>query len=1081
MQRETLAIMFTDMVGSTDLLVSLGTARSIRLRHAHDELLRSSVREHGGQVADTAGDGVMAVFPTVTDAIKSALTIGARVDQYSQRIDAIAAFEVRIGIAVGEVSIEEGSYFGTAVIEAARLEPMASAGGILTTGTVKMLADPTCADLVEQAPAELRGLPGQVDIYQVQGRVGGTPSLPLQRDLVVEHHYACFGRAEELASLSQQWAHVSDGAVEVTLIVGEAGIGKSRLVAEYAKAAHAESAVVLFGSCDAELVVPYRPIVNALRHAAALDDELSVAVAGGNNRLSPLFASVGSAQDNSHDEVGRQQLFDAVTDLFARLVEVGPVALILEDLHWVSRETALLLRHLARSVPSGLHVVATFRDHELGGDHVLHSVLSDLAMAKRIDLHGFDTAEIADLIAAQPGATNDAATLSLAQRVQTETDGNAFLTVEVLRHLIGGDAPMTGSAGRREGALEIPTSVASVISDRIAGLGAHVGRVLEVAAVVGPTFDLEVVSKVLDQPYDEVWDCVEAATSAAVLTEADHPGYFSFAHSILRSTVLERVGPTRRSRIHLQAGEAFEGLPGNRAAELAYHFVAANDPRSAGKARTYLRQAALIDEKAMAWESAIHRYRQVIAMLDGEDDLSEEADVERAEVWLKLGLALRVLGDFEFRAAMVQVGLYARRAGRGDLLAHAAVGSTRAGPWFAESSKNDETLIRVCEDALQVVKDDPALRARVLSALAISLAFHPDRARREALVAEAQELAKTVGDDSLTATCLTAEFLALWDPVALERQQEIAKELQILGAVTGSSHSIFLGQFFDAYLHLCIGDLAQCDRILSQIEEPIATTGVTYFAFLVDNLKVGIDIMRCLPTAKESIDRLFESTVATAIDTTAGRGAQMGNLARAMGAFGTLAEAYETYSKANAEHAVWNYSAACAHLANGDRDSAEAAIARGGSFQQDYLWVPAVMMLAEAGLGLERPDLCRKAYDELLPYEGRVGVLGSGTLIYELSSTALGQAALGLGENEIAAEHLRNAVKQADGMGAPFFSCTARRYLARALKESEPEVAAEHLRDVLRIAGEHGLGGHLNDADAELAGLEGTVASRPET
>jgi len=173
------------MVGSTELLNQLGDAGAIALRRAHDQIATEVIESFHGKIDDTSGDGVMAVFATCTNAVESAIAMQHKVAAYGKTRDAIAKFQIRVGVAVGEVTVDAGDYFGEPVIEAARLEPLAGPGEVFVTNLVVLMAQGNSEITFEPVGEfELRGLPRSVAVSQAIAPASA-PALNLPRQLDV--------------------------------------------------------------------------------------------------------------------------------------------------------------------------------------------------------------------------------------------------------------------------------------------------------------------------------------------------------------------------------------------------------------------------------------------------------------------------------------------------------------------------------------------------------------------------------------------------------------------------------------------------------------------------------------------------------------------------------------------------------------------------------------------------------------------------------------------------------------------------------------------------------------------------------
>ncbi|MDQ1508024.1 MAG: hypothetical protein QOD57_5751 [Actinomycetota bacterium] len=261
--RSTATVLFTDLVGSTELRSQLGEDAAEQLRHQHDELVGGAVESSRGNVVKNLGDGVMATFAGASDAVEAAVGIQQAIGRHNR--SSAAVLEVRIGISAGDVAFEGDDCFGTPVIEAARLCGAARGGQILASDIVRWLAGSGGGTFTPIGSLELKGLPAPVPAVEVHWEPITVSSVPLP-GFLTDIGRIFVGRDGELERLSQLWNEAAGGELRVALLAGEPGVGKTRLAAELAGRVHDEGATVLAGRCDEDLGVPYQPFVEALRH-----------------------------------------------------------------------------------------------------------------------------------------------------------------------------------------------------------------------------------------------------------------------------------------------------------------------------------------------------------------------------------------------------------------------------------------------------------------------------------------------------------------------------------------------------------------------------------------------------------------------------------------------------------------------------------------------------------------------------------------------------------------------------------------------------------------------------------------------
>ena len=610
---ETITVLFTDLVGSTELTSALTPEAADQLRRAHFAALRRAIVPAGGTEVKNLGDGLMVVFPSTSAALSCAVAMAQTVDR--ENASAQRPLGLRIGLSGGEATRESDDYFGDPVVEAARLCPRADAGQILATDTVRVMAGRRTRHTFHRLGAvELKGLPVPIEVLEVGWEpVGETSSgheIPLPARIALVPPTGVVARETEVAELVDNFKRVAAGEGQaVTLVSGEAGVGKTTLVAEAARRAADGGAWVLLGRCREDAGASYVPVAEALGHLVnnapeqLLQDH--VAVHGGT--LSAMVPALGQrmgefAPPTTSDlEVERYVLYGAVTGLLMAASNDRPIVLVLDDLQWSDSPTLHLLRYvIANAESAALHVLGTFRDTEVSPSSPLVDLLGALRREPRvgrIHLDGFDDAGVLAFVEAAAGQQLEGTELDLARAVCRETEGNPFFVGEVLRSLIETGAVYRNEEGRWTAAgdwseMELPTSVREVISARVARLGASAGRVLTLAAVIGREFDFDLLVSVTGTDPEEVIDVLDAASSAALVREVvEAPGRFTFSHALTQHTLYQQLGAVRRSHAHRQVAEAIEAgagwRPGDRGGELAHHWLNAPQPANHAKAMDY--------------------------------------------------------------------------------------------------------------------------------------------------------------------------------------------------------------------------------------------------------------------------------------------------------------------------------------------------------------------------------------------------------------------------------------------------------------------------------------------------------------
>jgi class 3 adenylate cyclase/tetratricopeptide (TPR) repeat protein len=816
----TATVLFTDLVGSTELMTRLGQSAFDDVRRAHFGALRKAIQRTGGEEVKTLGDGVLAIFRSAADAAECAVAMQQAVQR--QAVAAQAPLAIRIGMGLGDVRFEEGDVFGTPVVEAARLVEAARPGQILATAIVQLVAGGRAGvRFADIGPLRLKGLPEPVPTCEVGW--DALPSLiPLPAPLT-DRGPAFVAREAEMERLEQLWKEVVAGELRLALLAGEPGVGKTRLAAELAGRVYELGVTVLAGRCDEDLGVPYQPFVEALRHfvdhvpAEELASRLG-RYGGELVRLVPEAEGVPGLAPPLHSdpETERYRLFDAVAAWLAAASRDEPILLVLDDLQWAAGPTLLLLRHLVsrRSDATRLLVVGTYRDTELTHDHPLVEVLADLRRqegVERFSLTGLDQSGVASFMERRMGRTLADEELPLARAIYQETEGNPFFVREVLRHLAE-----SGATHLPFEELGIPEGVREVVGRRLARLSRDTNDVLRAASVVGTEFEVSVLQEAERLGEEKLLSALEEAGQARLIVDA--PGNrYRFAHSLVRNTLYESLSAARRVRLHLRVGEAIETVHALSLDEhvpaLVHHWSRAAAPRAeTARAVSYALRAGDLAQAQLAHHEAVSYYRQGLELLEaGGGD-----DGQRAKLLVLLGEAQHRMGDPGYRATVLEGARLAEHLGDAYCLARAALAGYR-GMWTM-SLGVDRERVAALEAALQAWEGrEDLVRARLLANLAVELMF-TDRQRRWALSDEALAVARRLGDGPTLGRVLLSRIAAIWEPGALAERRALVSELLALAADLGDPFVKVWAELYGFETAMEVGEVDEADRLLSEAQ-----------------------------------------------------------------------------------------------------------------------------------------------------------------------------------------------------------------------------------------------------------------------
>ena len=834
MTTENVAILFTDIVGSTELFQRGSPEVADEVRRGHFSILRQAIAEAGGSEVKNLGDGLMVVFGSASAALGCAVGMQQGVERDNRGREYQVG--LRVGLSGGEVTKEGDDYFGDPVIEAARLCATCESGQVLAADIVRLTAGRRSHHPVNGVgPLLLKGLPDPVETIEVLWEpIGGADwgtAIPLQWPLAQLPEVGVVGRETELVAIADASKRVTSGeGREVVLVSGEAGLGKTSLIAEAARGAFENGACVLFGHCEEDLATPYRLFGEALGHYVthAPEDRLLAHLNMHGSELARLVPAVVSrfpgltpskATDPDSD---RYLLFAAVAEMLGMVSDHQPVVLVFDDLQWADEGSLLLLRHLIGAAQDKrVLVLGAYRDIELSNAHPLLETLAALHRqggVGRIELAGLDDVGVMAFMEDAAGHALDRDGMDLARALHRETDGNPFFVSEVLRHLSETGAIYQNATGGWMAAeslehLTLPDSVRVVIGARVGRLGKDAERVLSLAAVVGRDFDLDVLSLAAGVSEDDLLDILDAAAAVALVRElSGAPGHYSFGHALIQHTLYEDLGPTRRARGHRVVAEALEEIcgdsPGSRVGELARHWFHATQPVDLPKAISYSRQAGDAALSALAPADALRYYAQALDLYAQTDDSDPILALDLA---IGLGSAQRQIGDPGFRETLLETAHKAADLGDSQRLVTSALVNDRG---FSVLGSTDNDKVEVLEMALARLPDDHPDRALLLAYLCKELSAESPLDRRSSLSDEALRIAEASGDEATIVRVLIQISLPLRVPSLLEQSLSRSADAMARAERIGDPVLLFSAAAARNVIAVQAGDLVEVDRCI---------------------------------------------------------------------------------------------------------------------------------------------------------------------------------------------------------------------------------------------------------------------------
>ena len=838
------------------------------------------------------------------------------------------------------------------------------------------------------------------------------------------------GRARELQQLCDAFddARLRRGGVH--LILGDPGVGKTRLAAALAEHAAGAGATVVrtrgWGR-GAPAYWPWVEIVRALCQevsGATLRADLGAA-ADELLRLTPELAERlpdaqpppegGAVSDGQ--VAARFTLFDALVSLLRARSRDAPVVLLIDDLQWVDDGSLVALDFVSRMLRDlAVMVVTTMHERVLERSPEAQTALSNIVRAgRRLVLGGLTSDDVGRLIAL---ASGEEPAPALARAVHARTEGNALFTREILALLLA-----EGRLDDPPDEVPLPDGVRNTIRRRLATLDHSTIATLGLAAVLGRTFRLPALEHASPLDRQDVLAAIERAAALGVVEEVGGGvGRYRFGHGLIAETLLADMPAGARMAAHAAAGAALEqvyrGAIEAHLPELAHHYLSADARGDLHKAVEYAQRAAERALDDLAFEQAAELYSRALEVLE-----RLERDVpRRAALLLGLGTAQSRAGRPAARATFERAIAAARSIDARDMFARAALG---AAPFALTPGFVDEPHVALLDEALERIgpRDEP-LRVRLLCSLARALYWSDSARRRADLVAEALEMARRLGDPSTLAFALSTAQLATSGPDQTEQGLKWLHELFALTERTGETLVSLDARSRHVDLLLEVDDVAGADiaiealaRFARETRDPHASA----FAQLQRARRATIegrfqDARGLLAGVAALSGELPSTTVPLSVDS------QLIVLNWVQHGAATIGESVRRYADGVPAMPVWRAVLAATLAATGRAAEAQLEFDRlaAGDYAavpRDSLWFGTMAALTEAVLVLGMRERARELHALLRPYAGRNIVTPTVAFLGPIEMW-LGILARVGGDRESALEHLGRARASADRNGA---------------------------------------------------------------
>jgi DNA-binding SARP family transcriptional activator len=923
----------------------------------------------------------------------------------------------------------------------------------------------------------------------------GAMDIPLPANLA--HRVAFVGRSTEQEVLRTQLALVGESGLRCVVVGGEAGMGKTTLLAEFANSVTSSAmATVLYGRCDETGVPlePFRSVLDACVEHAPLD-LLTEHVAHFGGELTRLCPRLGTrvattpAPTGSDDATERFLTFDAAVDLLRRIASRRPLVLILDDLQWAEPTALLLLRQLVRTLADApVLVLVSRRDPGEQISDQLRTALAEFELdeVSHLQLMGLNEAELAELVVAATRAVPDPELRRVTGRLRDETAGNPLYASQLVRHWMD----LGRAAGEREGQQGRPTmvmpegvppSLREVVWSRVRTLGQDVFAVLAAASVLGLEFPEDILLETLDLPDETVRGALDAAVAAGILIDLRSVRRaMRFVHALVANAMYSEIGPSSRARMHERVVRALTKDDGSLhpdvVLQLARHCTLAGLPEEA------LHWSVSAGDHAFAHlapTEAAHHYQ---VALDAAETL-HRSDAQRADLLVRLGHAQFRAGDPQAQANLGQGAELARRSGQRQTLIRAALvadlGIPRVGTFVQESE--------IVESALEVADPaDTATYARLLALLSKSLTFTPDVGRRVTLAHRALRLAEESDDATLLAGVAPAVLAALWAPGNERLRSEVAARALSAAEASGDPLMQFSDNLAARQVAIELGDPVMAAHTLSRLRATAQNVGEPYLRWIIGLAETFEAMMAgrlsdAEALAAEALDFGLQIGATDAFAIYAG---QFFVLRTFAGRYGELFPLVEQAARENPTVLPFKLAYGIICVAVGHADAARDILYEGleSGFVElgvDNFWMTSVIAYVIIAIELDDREAAARLLPVIDPYASVISFNGA-TSQGPVSAYA-GKLASLLGRHDEAEGHLRAALATATAFGWTYHRATTLFALAQARHRrlgGLDEEGRSWLSESSELCRAYGFGSWIGQID-DLAASQPPTALRP--
>lgn len=1054
-ERRHLTVFFADLVGSTELTNRIDPEDMRTLLQRYQDAVAGAVSRYGGYVAKYLGDGLLVFFgwPRAYEdhairAVKAGQEAVARVKALqtpdgtplSVRIG-IASGDVVVGDAIGENTYEEGAMTGPVLNLAARIQERAPPNSVVVPQEDATTALQGVFEFAALGPVSLKGFDAPRTLMQVVAERSAESRFRALHDGAAQNRL--IGREAEKDILLQSWRQAQDGAGQVILLGGEAGVGKSRLVEAFlADPDVAEHADIIRLNCSPYLTSsPFHPVAERISQDAGVghdfdDDRVQEHVRGMLSRrqglnldqVLPVFASLvaphsalaQSILDLSPQEQRDLTIKTLITTVRARASH-RPVIIFVEDAHWIDASTlALLERFKSICVDLPLLMVITHRPEwdmqtDAGDAHV-----------QTLHLRRFGPAQVGDLIDSLTGRPPDP---EMVASIIEKTDGIPLFVEELTRAIT-----QTGDLRN------VPSSLKGTLMARLDAVSPGAKQVALAASVIGREFEPDLLLETMSLgPADLRTHLDELSRDGLIFESGHHKGHFVFRHALIRDTAYQSMLSATRKVQHAQVARA---LTLHRAADIerrpelvARHLTEAED-----------------------WAAAFERWRAATEMALGRS-ASQEALANAAEALKAAGqlgfddsreviVATSLLGRAHDSAGQLPEGIEllqqamdaARRTGRDALAADI---TTQFADCCMMAGQHHEKAISLCLEALgKLPEQDEARRCRLLGQIARACMFIGRFGDGAEYGQRCMDLAARLGDHKSQFHVMMTRYGAPFIARQGDDRWNWRENLEAMHATAEKLGSIDQGR--DRTLSLFVGaemaDRALVDNSLDLLTEISRKDMHLQLYWVQIHARAMVDILdgrfdRAEAYATEAL-KIGRQTHGAHVEGV--YGVQMFTIRREQNRLHEVAPVIKRLMSDNPDDAAWKPGFGLIAAELGYSEAAERILDElsetGFELPEDAMYSTTLSYLADICVAVERRDHAETIYQKLLPFRDLTVTAGATTVCTGAAARRLGALAALLGEWDTAESLFDTAMAVDTAMAAPPWIAHSQAARARALR-----------------------------------------------